>query len=225
MLKRRRSGHFVLRLALAIFLTTYLCRQFLTDMNKENQKKNGQAPDEENEFNLNADENIRGDQRLDDGMLDESEFEKLQQELEGAEKKNGELEDKYVRLAADFDNFRKRNARERVELIQTAGRDVITDLLEVLDDAERAEKQLEHEENESVKEGVMLVFSKLRNLLAAKGLKPMEAMNQEFNPDLHEAITEIDGGEDMRGKVVAEIQKGYYLNDKIIRFAKVVVGK
>ncbi|MGV3530160.1 MAG: nucleotide exchange factor GrpE [Flavisolibacter sp.] len=194
-------------------------------MNKENQKKNGQAPDAENEFNLNADENIRGDQRLDDGMLDESEFEKLQQELEGAEKKNSELEDKYVRLAADFDNFRKRNARERVELIQTAGRDVITDLLEVLDDAERAEKQLEHEENESVKEGVMLVFSKLRNLLAAKGLKPMEAMNQEFNPDLHEAITEIDGGEDMRGKVVAEIQKGYYLNDKIIRFAKVVVGK
>ena len=142
-----------------------------------------------------------------------------------AEKKNSELEDKYVRLAADFDNFRKRNARERVELIQTAGRDVITDLLEVLDDAERAEKQLEQEENESVKEGVMLVFSKLRNLLAAKGLKPMEAMNQEFNPDLHEAITEIDGGEDMRGKVVAEIQKGYYLNDKIIRFAKVVVGK
>ena len=225
MLKRRRSGHFVLQLALAIFLTTYLCRQFLTDMNKENQKKNGQAPDAENEFNLNADENIRGDQRLDDGMLDENEFERLQQELELAEKKNSELEDKYVRLAADFDNFRKRNARERVELIQTAGRDVITDLLEVLDDAERAEKQLEQEENESVKEGVMLVFGKLRNLLAAKGLKPMEAVNQEFNPDLHEAITEIDGGEDMKGKVVAEIQKGYYLNDKIIRFAKVVVGK
>ena len=194
-------------------------------MNKENQKKNGQAPDAENEFNLNADENIRGDQRLDDGMLDENEFERLQQELELAEKKNSELEDKYVRLAADFDNFRKRNARERVELIQTAGRDVITDLLEVLDDAERAEKQLEQEENESVKEGVMLVFGKLRNLLAAKGLKPMEAVNQEFNPDLHEAITEIDGGEDMKGKVVAEIQKGYYLNDKIIRFAKVVVGK
>lgn len=193
-------------------------------MNKENQKKNGQ-PEAENVFDLNADENISGNQRLDEPMLDENELERLQQEVEDAQAKAQEAEDKYLRLAAEFDNFRKRNAKERVELIQTAGRDVITDLLDVLDDVERAEKQLEHEENQTVKEGVLLVFSKLKNILAAKGLKPMEALNQEFNPDLHEAITEIDGGEDMKGKVVAEVQKGYYLNDKIIRFAKVVVGR
>ncbi|MGE5518815.1 MAG: nucleotide exchange factor GrpE, partial [Candidatus Dadabacteria bacterium] len=127
---------------------------------------------------------------------------------------------------AEFDNFKRRNAKERIELIQTAGRDVITDLLDVLDDSERAQKQMEKTDDlPQIKEGINLVFTKLRNTLSSKGLKPMEVLNKEFNPDLHEAITEIEAGEDMRGKVVAEIQKGYYLNDKIIRFAKVVVGK
>jgi len=103
---------------------------------------------------------------------------------------------------------------------------VITDLLDVLDDSERAQKQMETTDDVTqIKQGVQLVFSKLRNTLSAKGLKPMESIGKEFNPDLHEAITEIDAGEKMKGKVVDEIQKGYYLNDKIIRFAKVVVGK
>ena len=103
---------------------------------------------------------------------------------------------------------------------------MITDLLDVLDDSERAQKQLETTSDiAQIKEGVSLVFTKLKNTLTAKGLKPMEVVNEEFNPDLHEAITEIDAGEEMKGKVVAEVQKGYYLNDKIIRFAKVVVGK
>ncbi|HEY0731714.1 MAG TPA: nucleotide exchange factor GrpE, partial [Chitinophagaceae bacterium] len=137
-----------------------------------------------------------------------------------------ELNDKYLRQAAEFDNFKRRNAKERIELIQTAGKEVIMDLLEVLDDAERAEKQMEStDEIIQVKEGIKLVFNKFKSKLQSKGLKPMDAVNKEFNPDLHEAITEVDGGEDMKGKVVAEIEKGYYLNDKIIRFAKVVVGK
>jgi molecular chaperone GrpE len=95
-----------------------------------------------------------------------------------------------------------------------------------LDDSERAQKQMETTHDVmQVKEGVQLVFSKLRNTLSAKGLKAMETAGKEFNPDLHEAITEINAGEEMKGKVVDEIQKGYYLNDKIIRHAKVVVGK
>jgi len=95
-----------------------------------------------------------------------------------------------------------------------------------LDDSERAQEQLgKTEDIVQIKEGVNLVFNKLRNTLSAKGLKPMEAVKADFNPDLHEAITEIEAGEEMKGKVVAEVQKGYYLNDKIIRFAKVVVGK
>jgi molecular chaperone GrpE len=137
-----------------------------------------------------------------------------------------ELKDKYLRQAAEFDNFRRRTAKERIELIQTAGRDVIESLLDVLDDSERAQKQLEGAQDiNQIKEGIQLVFSKLRNTLTAKGLKPMEAKGKEFNADLHEAITEIEAGEEMKGKVVDEVIKGYYLNDKIIRFAKVVVGK
>ena len=112
-----------------------------------------------------------------------------------------------------------------MELIQTAGKDVITELLVVLDDSERAQKQMETTDDVAqIKQGVQLVFSKLRNTLTGKGLKPMEAIGKDFDPDLHEAITEIPAGEDMKGKVVDEVTKGYYLNDKIIRHAKVVVG-
>lgn len=171
-------------------------------------------------FGINADENMSGTTHLNEPVANESDIEKLQGELD-------DMKDKFLRKVAEFDNFRKRSAKERIELIQTAGKEVITDLLEVLDDCARAEKQLNAENNiEAVKEGVMLVFTKLRNLLAAKGLKPMDTKNKDFNPDIHEAITEITAPtEEQKGKVLDEIEKGYYLNDKIIRYAKVVVGK
>lgn len=138
-----------------------------------------------------------------------------------------ELRDKYLRLNADFDNFRKRSARERLDLIQTASKDLITSLLTVLDDSERAEKQmLVTQDIEAIKEGEKLVFNKLRSVLQSKGLKAMESVNADFNPEFHEAITEIPAPTEMlKGKVIDEVEKGYYLNDKIIRFAKVVVGK
>lgn len=136
-----------------------------------------------------------------------------------------ELRDKYVRMYADFDNFKKRNARERLELIQVAGKDVITGLLPVLDDFERAIKVLEKAEDKSALEGMQLIHNKLLNNLAAKGLKAMESVGKDFDVDQHEAITEIPAGPEMGGKVIDEVEKGYYLNDKIIRFAKVVVGK
>lgn len=149
-----------------------------------------------------------------------SEVEKLKAEI-------AELKDKFLRQAAEFDNYRKRNAKEKLELIQTASKDVIESLIEVLDDCERAEKQMEVTEDvDVVKEGVQLVFNKLKNNLYAKGLKPMESIGADFNPDIHEAVSEIPApSEKLKGKVVAEVQKGYYLNNKIIRFAKVVVGK
>ena len=200
-------------------LETYLCTLNFLIMNKTEMKDNSNVQENGTDYNINADENIDGTQHLNEQVAEDTEIEALKEQI-------AQLNDKYLRQAAEFDNFRRRTAKERVELIQTAGKDVITDLLDVLDDSERAQKQLETTDDiTQIKEGVGLVFNKLRSTLSAKGLKPMEAVNAEFNPDLHEAITEIEAGEEMKGKVVAEVQKGYYLNDKIIRFAKVVVGK
>jgi molecular chaperone GrpE len=155
-----------------------------------------------------------------DKLPGEEELEKKQQELD-------EMRDKYLRLVAEFDNFKKRNAKERIELMQTANKEVILALLDVVDDTDRAAKQLETATDiDVIKDGVMLVFNKLRAILQAKGLKPMEGLHTEFNPDLHEAITEIPAPtEELKGKVIDELQKGYYLNDKLIRHARVVVGK
>ncbi len=171
-------------------------------------------------IDLNADSDIAGSNHLSNPADEENESDRLQKEA-------AEWKDKYLRLVAEFDNFRKRNAKERLELIQTAGKDVIVSLLDVLDDSERAQKQLETSTDPAAsKEGVSLVFNKLKNVLHSKGLKPMNSAGQEFNPDLHEAITEITAPSPaLVGKVVDEVQKGYYMNDKIIRFAKVVVGK
>jgi molecular chaperone GrpE len=145
-------------------------------------------------------------------------------EIEELKREMDELRDKYVRLYADFDNHRKRTAKEKLEVIQTAGKEVIKDLLPVLDDFERALKAAEKSGSET--EGIKLIYNKLANNLAAKGLKPMETVGQDFNPDIHEAITEIPAPTpELAGKVVDEVEKGYYLNEKIIRFAKVVVGK
>ena len=150
----------------------------------------------------------------------ENGVEKLQSEL-------NEQKDKYIRLFAEFDNFKRRNAKERMELIQTAGKDVIFALLDVLDDCDRAEKQMQTSEDlQQIKEGIQLVFGKLRNTLQARGLKAMESIETDFDVEKHEAITEIPAPQpNLVDKVVDEVQKGYYLNDKIIRFAKVVVGK
>lgn len=145
--------------------------------------------------------------------------EKLQQD-------NAALNDKYLRLFAEFDNFKRRTQKERVELLQTAGKDVIVSLLSVLDDFDRANKAMEGATDVTpIREGINLVHTKLKNLLAQKGLKEMESINTVFDTDNHEAITKIPAPtEDMKGKVMDELEKGYTLNDKVIRFAKVVVG-
>ncbi|RQO31096.1 nucleotide exchange factor GrpE [Taibaiella sp. KBW10] len=149
-----------------------------------------------------------------------SELEKVKAEL-------AEMKDKYLRQVAEFDNFRKRNAKERLELMQTAGKDVIVELLDVLDDSDRALQQMEQSDDlTQIKSGTALVLNKLKRILEAKGLKAMETKGADFDVEFHEAITEIPApNADMQGKVIDELQKGYYLNDKIIRHAKVVVGK
>ncbi|HXL59047.1 MAG TPA: nucleotide exchange factor GrpE [Chitinophagaceae bacterium] len=172
------------------------------------------------DFSINADENAAGTTHLNQPMQEESELEKTQQELK-------EQKDKYLRLYAEFDNYRRRTAKENIELRQTASKEVITDLLDVLDDCDRAEKQMQQTNDiDLLKEGIQLVFNKLRNTLQSKGLKVMDSMHKDFDVEKHEAITEIPAPVPaLKGKVIDEVQKGYYLNDKIIRFAKVVVGK
>ncbi len=181
------------------------------------EEKETMTPENE-EMNINADADIPGNTHLSNPGSEDA-LQKIQAELQ-------EQKDKYLRLFAEFDNFKRRNAKERIDLIQTAGKEVIASLLVVLDDCERAEKQLEESDDiVNNKKGVQLVFNKLRSTLQSKGLKAMESINTDFDVEKHEAITEIEVPEDKKGKVVDEIEKGYYLNDKIIRFAKVVVGK
>lgn len=184
------------------------------------EEKENKTPDSNIGYDINTDENQNGTTHLNEPVTEESELEKLKTEL-------GEEKDKYLRKVAEFDNFKRRNAKERLELIQTAGKEIITDLLNLLDDCDRAQKQFEiSDDTKAIKEGVLLVFNKLRHTLQGKGLKAMETLQQEFNPDIHEAITEIPApSEELKGKIVDEVSKGYYLNDKIIRHAKVVVGK
>lgn len=150
-------------------------------------------------------------------------------EVTGTEKLENELneqKDKYLRLMAEFENYKRRTSKERIELIQTAGKDIIVSLLEVLDDIDRAEKQLSSSDDIAVqKEGIQLVFNKIKTNLYSKGVKAMDSINTDFDIEKHEAITEIPApSEEMKGKVLDEITKGYYLNDKLIRFAKVVVA-
>ncbi|WP_231465556.1 MULTISPECIES: nucleotide exchange factor GrpE [unclassified Pedobacter] len=178
-------------------------------MNTENTSENATP---ENVENADAQEKT---EKVEEQSIEE----KLQAEVQ-------QLNDKYLRLYAEFDNYKRRTQKERVELLQTAGKDVIVSLLPVLDDFDRALKAMETAtEVAPVKEGILLVSSKLKNTLAQKGLKDVESINNDFNTDFHEAITNIPAPtEELKGKVIDEVEKGYTLNDSVIRFAKVVVG-
>lgn len=136
------------------------------------------------------------------------------------------LNEKYLRLYSEFDNYRKRTVRERADLIKTASSGLITQLLPVMDDFERATASFETTTNiEALKEGIALIFNKLKKTLEHKGLEAIESIGEPFNTDLHEAITNIPASsEEMRGKVAEEIEKGYMLNGTVIRFAKVAVA-
>ncbi|MDB5243075.1 MAG: GrpE protein cofactor [Spirosoma sp.] len=137
-----------------------------------------------------------------------------------------ELKDKYLRLYADFENFRRRTAKEKLDLIGNANEGLLQALIPVVDDFERAMQSIDNTNDVSaLKEGVSLIYNKLFKTLEAKGLKPMTAKGERFNADLHESVTQFPApSDDLKGKVIDEIEKGYYLNDKVIRFAKVIVG-
>ena len=134
-----------------------------------------------------------------------------------------EQKDKYLRMYAEFENYKKRAVRDKIDLISNAARDTLSALLPVMDDFDRAQKNAEGGE---FSEGIQLIYNKLLNTLKARGLKEMESTGETFDPEFHEAITEIPApSDDMKGKVIDTVEKGYFLNEKIIRHAKVVVGK
>lgn len=140
--------------------------------------------------------------------------------------KFSEMNDKYLRLYSEFDNYRKRTAREKIEVISTASGDLIKKMLPVIDDFERAIKANEDsDDNEALKEGFKLIKQKMMGILTQEGLKPMDAMEKDFDTEHHEAITQIPAPKKkLKGKVVDVIEKGYFLNDRVLRFAKVVIG-
>jgi molecular chaperone GrpE len=190
--------------------------------NTENKKEhNGfdSVSDGESTVDINTDENVAGTHHLNQILEDDDVLDKLNGQLQ-------EQKDKYLRLLAEFDNYKRRSSRERLELSQTAGKEIIVSLLDVLDDCDRAENQLQQDKKDQDLSGVLLVFNKLRTVLQNRGLKAMESLHSTFDVEKHEAISEMPAPTpDLKGKVVAEVMKGYYLNDKIIRFAKVIVGK
>ncbi len=184
----------------------------------------------------NNDTEIKEEEILEEGKKKESKMKKAFSRKSGSSKlkeKNAELEtelsemkDKYLRLFAEFDNFKKRSVKEKLDLMKTAAQDTISSILPVLDDFDRAKLSAESEDNEEqLSEGILMVYNKIYAVMNAKGLEKMVPTGEAFDPEQHEAISEIPAGDEMKGKIVDTVQSGYILNEKIIRHAKVVVGK
>jgi len=158
---------------------------------------------------------------------EEQDKEKVLEEIKAIEEKSKELHDKYLRLSAEFDNYRKRTLKEKTEMIKTASEGLIRSIIPFADDIERGINAVNAAQDiEAVKLGINLIYSRFIDFLKQNGLKEIEAINQEFNTDFHEAVTKIPvGEEEMKGKVVDVLEKGYLLYDKVIRYSKVVVGE
>ncbi len=148
-------------------------------------------------------------------------------EVRAVEEKLAEMQDKYIRLSAEFDNYRKRTLREKMDISRYAGEEMLVKIIPLMDDFERALIHMESSTDESaIKAGIDLIYSKFSEFLKQNGIKEIPALNCEFNVDLHEAVAKVPVDDDsMKGKVVDVVVKGYYLQDKVLRFSKVVVGE
>lgn len=204
---------------LAIKLTIRALKTTIKPMSSKEKDITGNLED------LNSPDDLNSTEADETPELAKAEPEVELSEEEKLKFKVSELNDKFLRLYAEFDNYKKRTATERLELMKTAGKDVIVSLLPVLDDFDRALQVMETATDIiSVKEGIQLVRNKFNKTLEQRGLKEMNSIGEEFNSDIQEAVTSIPAAEEMAGKVVEVLEKGYLLNDKVIRFAKVIVG-
>jgi len=162
-----------------------------------------------------------------EGKKKKSKKDKKEEQIEELGQKLQELQDKHLRLQAEFDNFRRRTIKEKADLIKSGGESVLVNILPVIDDFERALDSMKEVNDEDVaKHGTLLIYSKFQEFLKQNNVKEIQAQNEIFDVDMHEAITKIPApSEELKGKVVDVIQKGYCLNEKVIRFAKVVIGE
>ena len=193
-------------------------------MLKKKKKENSETP--ENTVEMTNENGQTEQQEIDPQTQDAENMENVPSAEDKFKEELSQANDKYLRLYAEFDNFRRRTVKEREDARKTEGKDLMVALLPVLDDFERALRAMETATDVvPVKEGVALIQHKLKNILTQKGLKEMHSIGTTFDADIHEAITNIPAPtEDMKGKVIDEMEKGYELNDKVIRFAKVIVG-
>jgi molecular chaperone GrpE len=181
----------------------------------ENVESNTDNPNMESKENQEESDAVSNEEDMSDSTEDSWEAKFL------------EMQDRYLRLHAEFDNYRKRTNKERIEIVSTANAGILKDLIPILDDFERATTFNDTAtEIESVKEGFSLIHNKYKGILESKGLKPMASKGEVFDSELHEAIANIPAeSEDMKGKIIDDVEKGYTLHDKVVRFAKVVVGQ
>jgi molecular chaperone GrpE len=163
----------------------------------------------------------------DDSDGENTATDKVVPEVKVAEEKLAEMQDKYIRLSAEFDNYRKRTLREKMDLSRYAGENLLLSMLPIMDDFERALKHMDSTADRiALKDGIDIIYGKFSDFLKQNGIKEIEALNSNFNVDLHEAVAKVPVEEaDKKGKVVEVVLKGYYLQDKVLRFAKVVVGE
>ena len=198
-------------------------------MTKNKDKKNVEQP-VENQVEKEVVETVNGAEVQNDeetvATEEVSETEQLQAKVAELEARVAELEDLKLRQMAEFDNFRRRTNKEKLELMTTAGERIFSDMLPLVDDFERAKVAMAKSDDiEAVREGIDLIYNKFINFLAANNVKAIDTTDADFNTDLHEAITTFAAGEDKKGKVIDCTQKGYTLGEKVIRFSKVVVGE
>jgi molecular chaperone GrpE len=198
-------------------------------MTKNKDKKQTEQPVENQQENLNVQtENGKVEVENTESVQTEevSETDPLQAKVAELEARVAELEDLKLRQMAEFDNFRRRTNKEKLELMTTAGERIFKDMLPLVDDFERAKLAMEKTDDiEALRQGIELIYSKFVGFLATNDVKAIDTTDADFNTDLHEAITTFAAGEDKKGKVIDCTQKGYTLGEKVIRFSKVVVGE
>ncbi len=195
-----------------------------TTDNKENTDSPEIISGEKGDYQVTVDpNNDESDEPSDGGPI----ADKVVREVRAAEEKLAEMQDKYLRLSAEFDNYRKRTLREKMDLSKYAEENLLLKIIPIMDDFERALQHIDISADfDAMKSGIELIYSKFSEFLKQNGIKEIDAMNNNFNVDLHEAVAKVPVDDnDQKGKIVDVVLKGYYLHDKVLRFSKVVVGE